>query len=150
MLTYEPLYNVLQAATEARVEAASRMLIHALAGQSAHLALARLKDSGVIGEDVAAHLALELNDQLVQGSQPVEKRIAQELPAGTEPKELPEPKSKPKAKHKRSVDADVARFCPICLEEGVQTRLSIGSCGCVKHWREVKRREKSQGEKSRR
>ena len=44
---------------------------------------------------------------------------------------------------RKGTDASVVRFCPVCLEEGVQTRLSAGSVGCVKHWREVKRRNAS-------
>lgn len=150
MLAFEPLQKVLNVATEARIEAAALQLMTSTAMRSAADVLTALRTSGVIGEEMAARLALKLNDQLVQSSR---GNGAKEIepPVLEGPKELPEPepepevKPEPKAKRRRgettSVDADVVRYCPICLEEGKRTRLSVGSCGCVKHWREVKKRQ---------
>ena len=102
---------------------------------------------GIIDVEAAARLALEINDQLVQqASGNGRQKPVAELPAEEAPRALPSPSEKPKAKRKRKakgLDADVVRYCPICLEKGIQTRLSAGSCGCVKHWREVKKRRET-------
>lgn len=144
-LAYEPLNNILDAASEARVKAAARGLLNAVAVREACVSLGKLYACGVIDEPMAAELALELNDQMVQdrdnGQQVVGPAPAVELPAPS--KAEPEPAAEKPKKHKRPGQLGVSRFCPICEEEGERTRLSPGSVGCVKHWREVKRRSRS-------
>ena len=58
-LAYEPLENVLQAATEARLEAASEALIYAVAMEGAQRTLSQLRRYGIIDDATASRLALK-------------------------------------------------------------------------------------------
>jgi len=138
-IAYKPLHDVLAVAVEEKTLDGARRLIQAAAFESAALMLDALQSSGAIGEQMASTLAMELNDQMVKAQKkPSDSRET------TREEATPKPAAR-KGQRKKAIDAAVVQFCPICLEEGVQTELSAGSSGCVKHWREVKRRAKAAG-----
>jgi len=135
---------------EARVHDAASRLIHQIAFAETRRALHGLREAGVIGEDLAATLALELNEALIRPirsemDRPAIEARQEPTKARPAPPEAPRPQviGKKRRRKKTRPDADVVLYCPICMEQGIQTRLSAGSVGCIKHWREVKRRARN-------
>jgi len=153
-MEYQQLNELLSVDMETRVHDAASRLIHQIAFAETRKALSGLREAGVIGEELAAKLALELNEALIRpirsgDSQPAVEAAPPPAPVeATQERPSPPPAPRPQSigKRRRKKPAqDVIRLCPICEEQGIQTRISLGSEACRAHWREVKRRKKARG-----
>ena len=147
-MEYQQLNELLSVDTEVRVHDAAARLVHQIAFAETRRALNGLREAGVIDEALAVQLAMELNDALIR---PIRRDEAPAAPAAQAPAPAeaiapePEPAPRPKQKRRKRQMQDVIRLCPICEEQGIRTRLSGESVGCIAHWREVKRRKKERG-----
>jgi len=139
-MEYQQLNELLSVDMETRVHDAASRLIHQIAFAETRKALSGLREAGVIGEDLAAKLALELNEALIRPIRSDAPRPAVEAAPPLAPIEATQERpSPPPAPRPQSIgEGTDHRFWR-------STRISLGSEACRAHWREVKRRKKARG-----
>lgn len=151
MPLYELLSRTLSASIDNLVELSCAQFIQACAAQTARNVLDELERAGLIDDGIAGRLALQLIDQFGPETEQSGKvvlrighteteRIYLSHLGLSEPSTPTEPPFQAMPRSDRKPHSQ--RTCPICGKE----LYSPTAIGCVKHWREVKRRQAEQAD----